>query len=95
MTEANGTTTTPADAADRLGDVETRLAGMIGAAHALTLLASDDRNEDDPKARGMFRLAVEWIGAALDRELNAAMDVTCGDAKPTPRARPAALAVAS
>jgi hypothetical protein len=85
-TKATETTTMPTDAAERLADVEGRMAGMIGAAHALTLLASHDRNEDDPQARGKFRLAVEWIGDALDRELNAAMDVTCGD-KP-PRRRP-------
>jgi hypothetical protein len=59
------------------------------------LLASHDRNEDDPRARGKFRLAIEWIGAALDRELNAAMDVTCGDAKPAARVRSGPEAVAS
>lgn len=78
-----------ADTKARLTDVELRLADMAGAAEALMLIAG--YAEIEPSATGGpgFPMAVEWIGAALRREIDAAMDVACGDMEPRRAPSPA------
>lgn len=74
--------TARADAKARLTDVELRLADMAGAAEALMLIAGYAEIEPSVTGGPGFPMAVEWIGAALRREIDAAMDVACGDMEP-------------